>query len=270
MWVAGDSVLSHWDGSTWSNVAPFPSDGNALIFAAVWAASPSDAWAIENNTGVIYRWNGMQWAKASIPVTQVNTVWGTASDDVWMVGPSSGVPGSDEAPIFHFDGVTWTKMSSGTKNSFYAISGSSKTRAWAVGDFGTILQWNGQKWAADQSNTTTALYAVWASGDNDVWAVGIGGVDHGDGSAWTFTKDPLLLPSSGGGPTGVFGRGPNDVYTVGDDSGGQGAIHHYDGSAWSTVLAGAPASIRLSVIWGALTGEMWVVGGDRRVLHHRP
>lgn len=265
VWVAGEGILSHWNGATWVNTAPLAADSTPLTFSAVWAASPTDAWALDAKFGNLYRWDGMHWT-TSMSVAALMTIWGIASDDVWMVGLSSHIPGSDEAPIFHFDGASWNQVSSGTKKSLLGISGSSKTAAWAVGEGGTILVWDGAKWTASQSNTTTQLNGVWASSpQSDLWAVGVGGVAHGDGSTWTFAQDASLHL------TAVFGSGPLDVYALGDDSTGNvGILRHYDGSAWSSLFAGSYSGQDLSAIWGTTTGEMWAVGGGARVLHHRP
>lgn len=57
-----------------------------------------------------------------------------------------------------------------------------------MGAGGTVLHWDGATWSTVTSGTTSTLYGVWGSGANDVWAVGAGGVVlHWNGSAGSVT-----------------------------------------------------------------------------------
>src|SRR5439155_17927918 len=100
------------------------------------------------------------------------------------------LPGSGDAAIVHFDGNTWSAATSGTKNDLHGVSGSSATKAWAVGDGGTILGWDGMTWSTDTSNTTKPLKSVWAKLAVDCWVVGTEPLVHGDGAKWTIVAAP--------------------------------------------------------------------------------
>src|SRR5260370_20754159 len=57
--------------------------------------------------------------------------WGSARNDVWVVG-SGG--------IFHWDGTFWSLSTTGVTGAvLYGISGKSSNDIWVVGQFGTIL-----------------------------------------------------------------------------------------------------------------------------------
>jgi hypothetical protein len=53
----------------------------------------------------------------------------------------------------------------------------------------------------------------------------------------------------------VWGSGPKDVWAV-----GPGDLLHWNGTAWSSVPAGAGKSLR--AVWGTGPNDVWVVGGN--------
>ena len=80
---------------------------------------------------------GCQTSNSEIPSPpDLNETWGTASDDVYVLG--------DEGTLVHFDGIAWTRVpgphTNGTWNSLEAVSGSSSESVVAVGANGTILR----------------------------------------------------------------------------------------------------------------------------------
>ena len=135
---------------------------------------------------------------------------------------------------------------------------------------------------------SAALPGVWGTGPDDVWAVGYGGtILHWDGSAWFLVpSDPtewLSLPWEATGRRlgrrdrghhpalgwrglvcfrrgtaeslyGLWGSGPNDVWTVGN----AGTIRHWDGAAWSAVASGT--SYSLWRVWGSAPNDVWAAG----------
>jgi len=60
------------------------------IFFGLWAASPTDVWAL-GGAGTILHWNGSAWSPVPSGVREILLgIWGAAADDVWAVG-SDGV-----------------------------------------------------------------------------------------------------------------------------------------------------------------------------------
>ena len=74
--------------------------------------------------------------------------------------------------ILHYDGSSWSAVSSGTTDDLIGLWGSSATDVWAVGYSGTILHWDGNSWSGAPSGTTADLTSVWGSGSGDVWVAG--------------------------------------------------------------------------------------------------
>jgi hypothetical protein len=80
VWIVGDHVAHHWDGTTWSTAA------SAAIFNAVWGSASNDVWAVGEG-GAIAHWDGSLWtAVASGVSTSLKNVWGSGPKDVWIVG----------------------------------------------------------------------------------------------------------------------------------------------------------------------------------------
>jgi hypothetical protein len=162
IWFVGGSSVVHWDGNTYVEM-----DSCATDLVGVWAAGPSELWAIGSGNAVCHRIGGSWVTLSSGTDSKLNSVWGSSSGDVWAVG----VAGT----IVHWDSDRWSPSPySGVASSrdLYGIWGSGAEDVWAVGAGGTILHWDGSSWSAVSSGTSGDLFAVWGSGPGNVWAVG--------------------------------------------------------------------------------------------------
>lgn len=118
----------HWDGTRWSSAL-----ATGVPLYAVWASGPRDAWAVGFQQGpkafltvmLLYHWDGTSW---SAPVDGgggmrvPRDLWGSAADDVWLVG--------DGGLMMHWDGAAWAHCV--TSPYLSAVWGSA-TDVWAVG-----------------------------------------------------------------------------------------------------------------------------------------
>jgi hypothetical protein len=70
---------------------------------------------------------------------------------------------------------------------------------------------------------------------------------------------------------GVWGSGPADVWTVGEDADGEGpasAAFRWDGETWSPVaLPPEAAGLTLYKVWGAAADDVWACGRSGLLLH---
>jgi hypothetical protein len=197
----------------------------------------------------------------------------TSSTDAWAVGEYETTTGAVDNLILHWNGTTWSQVKSPNpstlSNRLYAVSATSSTDAWAVGDYepGTgsdatqILHWNGTKWSKVKSPTAGSsvsdLYGVSATSTSDAWAVGIyrltSGVNetlvaHWNGTKWSKVKSPdpsttdnYLYDVSAGSSSSAWavgdycaagcGSSPWDTMTL-----------RWNGTKWKTVSSPDPSS----------------------------
>lgn len=300
LWAVGSSngpfsLLLHWDGSAWtqpnSGPRPFPSS-----FGGVAAVSTADAWAVGSGGGaqtLTMRWDGSAWN--AVPSQSPGTTFNTLSDvavvsanDVWAVGSSSSSPGVSQALIEHWDGSTWSVVSSLGGSALSSVTAISPNDVWAVGYEGSIPQsstflahWDGSLWSEVDGPTPSAsftselrLTSVAAVSANDVWAIGgfvsSGGpqtlIEHFDGSAWA------IVPSPNSATTydqllSIAAVAVDDVWAVGRADSKQSSerstlVKHWNGETWSVVDSPNPSATSNTLIGvAAITpGDLWAVG----------
>lgn len=243
-------VLSQYTESSgkWSDAIETTLDNPKL-----WTSGPSsDLWAADYSSSYMFIWRrlGSSWQAASLSTSNYwRAVWGSAANDVWMVGQNAfvhsngtaidrsgsfpsggsyyGVAGSGindvwavgSGPIQHWrGGPSWEALSNpATSVMLNAVWAVSPRRAWAVGDKGTILQWDGAKWQPQSSGVTASLYGVWGTSEKDAWAVGeLATVLRWDGEQWR--RLPALPVSSSVVFSSVHGYDEKSFFAVGSNT----------------------------------------------------
>ena len=98
---------------------------------------------------------GETWKSSFVGIpgepNQLQGVWGDTSNDIFTVG-WTGI-------ILHYNGNTWTPMTSGTTEHLEGVWGISPASVFAVGAGGTILHYDGNTWTPMTSGTTEHLRA---------------------------------------------------------------------------------------------------------------
>jgi len=220
----GDSLILHWNGTSWAKVkSPNPVTG----------ANP------------------------------LNAVSATSGSDAWAVGYSQSASTSQRsALILHWNGTAWSNVTSarpGSQSTLYGVSATSATDAWAAGDYvsppalSLTLQWDGTAWSQAASPNPGRSYdiltGVSADSATDAWAVGYysqpnGYVPHDtltlhwDGTSWSAVKspDPGGRLMGDNDLYGVSAVSPADAWAVGSYY-SHGTYHtlilHWNGAAWS-------------------------------------
>jgi len=183
-------------------------------------------------------------------------VWGTAPDDVWIVG---GTP--EQADIIHFDGGAWTAMDAPAVGLLVWVYGFAPDDVFAVGLDGAAVHWDGAEFEVLDAGTDEDLWGVWGRSSDDLWVVG-GDVGTGDplllrwdGSAFT----PQAVPDNDRNATSLF-----KVWGIGEHTwavGERGLILSYDGTDWAHVAAGADADDDFVSLWGPSDQQVVAVGG---------
>src|SRR5215204_5333170 len=145
------TLILHWNGTAWS-VVPSPNLGNNNNYLlGVAAVAANDVWAVGYyNTASIYadtllaHWDGTAWtvSPGPSPGTEANTLVGVtalASNNVWAVGTANDEEAPEETLIVHWDGSTWSRVSSpnigGASNTLSGVAGAAANDVWAVGQY---------------------------------------------------------------------------------------------------------------------------------------
>lgn len=214
-------------------------------------------------------------------------IWGSSKSDVWTVG-STGTVG-------HYDGTSWTALSTGVKASLFAVWGSSATDVWITSTPGTTFHTTGfengtatftaASPAIAESTVTGArgklVTAVWGTSASDVW---FGGENFtrtstvGQESQW---RTAIVDGGAGfqaisgcirGGTCppirALWGSSASDVWAVGPD----GYTRHTDGTladgglpAWTVFDSRSNAD--LWSVWGESANSVWAVGNVGTIRH---
>lgn len=189
----------------------------------------------------------------------------------------------------------WTILPPLTSSSLNAISMTSTSNGWIVGDNGVSFHYNGSAWnpVATGVAPTINLNSVYAvPGTTEAWAVGDQGtILHFANGSWTSQPgvstqqlDAVWMVSTtegwavgaggtiahyqGGGWTqvqpGTFTNQFHDVQMLSASSGfavGEGGtVIQYNGSSWQPVNSGVSAA--LYGVWMTSASNGWVVGGS--------
>jgi hypothetical protein len=249
IWAAGsDGGIYHWDGATWTKTA-----GGHFDLTSIWASDSQHLFVAgfdwDKSSNAVWTFSP---ATAATPVqTMLNSnllphVLGSSANDVWATTGSGST--------WHFDGVSWKYVGSGTydDHNALAVSGSD---VWAFGEMGARIHWNGTAW----TNARGELHGqggIWATSKSDVWIAKYNGVRHFNGTAWTD------IAGVSGFFNGVWASSAADVYVVGAFNN----VKHFDGTTWTAVTL--PISANWYTVGGSGPSDLWIGGDAGKLVHY--
>lgn len=194
------------------------------------------------------------------------SVWGTAADDVWVVGADDG----SGPTVMHWNGGTWDKLDTGTDGALWWVSGAGDG-VWMSGDDGQLVRYDRptNSFLAMTAPGPERLYGVLPFGD-DVWTCG----SNDDNTAsviwrgapaddpmtgdrtWTWSAPPDLPAgiTDGFACFKVWGPAPDDLWFVGYG----GVVLRYKAGTWSRI--DLPADRPLFTVHGR-GNDVYAVGG---------
>jgi hypothetical protein len=267
----------------------------------IWGSSDSDIWVVGSYDYAgtvlldgpaviplprVVHFDGTSWRDADVSGwTEPWYVWGTARDDVWILG----------APARHFDGTSWTAFPAADGTSVWGTSqtdvwfgkdpgllhfdgtavvavptpaidgvlsmwGFSPSDVWAGGGNPGLMHWDGASWSLVTTNTTLYVLGLWGARPDDVWGVGNGGNRlHWDGAKITGTSEDYTNFEA------VIGTAADDVWAVGECCWQNGAEYvgwrsHYDGTSWTSEQV--PGVSGITGIWVSPSGRYYAVAGS--------
>ncbi len=228
-----NDVIEQWNGATWSLVPGAATGQTYDGLSTVQCLAADDCWAVGNagpvpqnpnflpifpgavgDQGLIEHWDGASWSvtpSAAYPSPSGGYLNGLScanAADCWASGATTDASGHPAGVLMeHWNGSTWTDMSSSVPNSttpaiLSSISCLSPVQCWAVGSSGGfggnggngfqpqsfIENWNGSSWSVDPSPNVTALSLL-----NSVTCVrAVGCVTVGSAATMGGPNDPGL------------------------------------------------------------------------------
>ncbi len=129
--VGGTGVLIHYDGSRWTAVT----EGVYPRFKAIHGIDAGNIF-IAGDESTVLNYNAVDETISELtPVTveDLRNIWAYSESDVFIAG--------DYGVINHYDGTSWSSMSSGTSDDIFGIWGSSPDNVFAVGKNGIVLKY---------------------------------------------------------------------------------------------------------------------------------
>ncbi len=257
-------AITHWDGTSWTEVDVRNDTTGAGHLRSIAAASANELWAVgDGHDGLPYVAKGNRDGFDRVTVPPLR-----AGDWLGAVAAASGrvvTVGSREGKTFMVatTGGSWT-TTQGPAGALYGVALSGRTDGWAVGDSGTrplIMRLTSTGWKAARLPEIKGgfLRDVYAEGTKR--AIAVGGVYDGgdkiqplvlqwDGKHWTRAG----LPDRSVELYGVTGDGDGGFWVSGYDSRqpGEAFLLRYDGSRWS-VLRGQGSDEERTVRLQAVT-----------------
>ena len=208
------------------------------------------------------------WATAfdTTNAGSLSSVWGSGPQDVFVAG------GGPDGKVFHYDGTTWTPMSTPAVPLLVWVHGFSSSDVFAVGVGGGAIHYNGTTWTTLDTGVTDDLWGVFGFTPNDLWVVGGSVIQgdpvllHYDGTAFSRVSVPAAInPVHATALFKVWGVG-GKVFAVGQG----GLILEYASGSWSHVSAGAQANADFVSLWGTGPSNIVAVGGrgNARIARH--
>jgi hypothetical protein len=239
-----ETVILHWDGAQWNEVA----SPTSFALMGVSAVDNAHVYTVGGGTlcspacddllGWAFLWNGSSWSSTSVGshrrVTDVDVV---SSSDGWMVGDEKNTTTNQyHALAMRWVGGSWQSVGLPDvfNNRLYAVSALDANHAWAVGLF-EILRWSGSAWELVPIPAIHALLDVLAISPNDAWVVGeLGIMYHWDGVSWTAVNSPVTSDLNA-----LAKASPFDVWAVGN---GGVILHYKQANVTTNHHSGAPGS----------------------------
>lgn len=203
----------------------------------------------------------VQSANASSYENILSGIDTVAANNVWAVGHSQASNGVRSSLIEHWEGSSWSIVSSPNPGSgdnyLQGVTALSATNIWAVGyypdglgDYRTILEhYDGSSWTADTTDSTVGqLFAITKVSSTEAWAVGTSDgkqlTAHLINGSWTNAVDTSRSVQL----EGVSAVSASNVIAVGI-SGSQTAAIKWNGSIWSSTSSAPPNPGSNSRLW---------------------
>lgn len=270
-------AITHWDGTTWTEVGIRNDPTGAGLLRSIAAASPTELWAVgEGHDGLPYlaRGDGTSFDRITIDRLHVGDWLGGVAA---TAGRMAAVGSRDKQPlIMTGTGGKWKFTQLPDRGTLYGVALSGKSDGWAVGDSAgkpLIMRQSGSRWKTFHIPDIPGGYLRDVYFDSPKRALAVGGVSQGADRivplilSWNGKKWSRVAP--GGGDVRLYGvtgdrKGHFWISGVDLEQPEEAFVLSYDGRKVETLRGPeVPASrtIRLqSLAYLPGTGTVWTVG----------
>lgn len=199
--------------------------------------------------------------------THLLSVWGSAPEDVYIVGGRAAAADGGFVGIWHYDGAEFHAVDVAGPGRAWWVSGTDRDHVFVVGEGGlglVLVSSSPPRFEPFDTGTHDTIFGLWAarpdlqyfvSGDF-TRADGRGQVHVRSGTVTRTLSDPALDEYEGRAFFKVWGTGPEDVFVGGE----LGTIYHFDGRAWSRMPTPSDRVVILTLS-GRSSEQVWAVGG---------
>jgi hypothetical protein len=177
VWTAGSQTYvgdfhgNVLQGPSWAPLGGVPTSTHNINWG--WGAADDDFWLSTLDSvpnGHLYHLAGAMGWQAPIDVPPLNAIWGSASDDVWGVGP--------DGTIVHVHGGTVEHPDAGRSTSWMGVWGSGPNDIFLAGYDGVVAHWDGARFTRT-GVSSYSLMGIHGTGPLDVWTIDTdGGIYH--------------------------------------------------------------------------------------------
>jgi photosystem II stability/assembly factor-like uncharacterized protein len=274
---AGSIYTTTNGGSQWTKLAAPADTGTTAPLLAVWAASPTDVYAVGGTGTIVHSSNGTTFTKytgagAPTATTHLQDVWGSATLGVFAIGGDGSGATATRVVLRSTDhGATWTPLtiagfndaaSHGTGYSVFALG----SDVWVAGDAGLVYHsTDGTNFTAQTTGTNALITQLRGVSGHLV--------------ALLATDPGTYLSSSNNGATWVaptqpsFNDNATDIAFVPDESSlyvfgafNPPALSIDKGGTW-TPLVTAMAGNVMRAAWAFAANDVYVIG-DTGIIHY--
>ena len=160
--VGNNGTILHWDDTEWT-LQDSPTEQDLW---GVWAAAADDVWAVggrgqEEGQETVLHYDGTSWTAFEIPeldrpkVHAFYKVWGTGSDNVYIVG--------QKGAVLHWDGTDMTELHVGASGDLISLWGTGPDHIVMVGgrSHAIIVQYDGVEWTTTDIGEFPGINGVW-------------------------------------------------------------------------------------------------------------
>ncbi|MEE9268910.1 MAG: hypothetical protein V3V49_01470 [Candidatus Krumholzibacteria bacterium] len=133
-----------YDGAAWQRIAAGVNRTQDIALT-----TDGDVFVVTrgNPGGRVLRLDGSSWSEmlavgrsgACYRYGSLNAIWASASDDIFVVGPTESCSYVDGVTVYHYDGTSWKNIGPwGSAEAMYTVWGSSSTDVFMGGSWGSI------------------------------------------------------------------------------------------------------------------------------------